>query len=309
MAPSLAWSLAPLPPHPCSQPVPDVPTCLPQPAAHPSIASPPLRRRTGAENPIPSSPNSLLFDPAGDKAFMGSDFGALMINPTNFGTNNNPFTGLGTVTGKVLADLQQRKHCGLLRHHAHSESGLRRQHRQCEFAVSQRAEYLSSRGGRVLARRIEDISSSETVAARFMSTPRCKPCRDRLLLPDRPTRHRLLPEWRVRLCSRVFDGQHFCQPQRIFHLQQSGGRQFESGTGQRAGPVTARETGTTSGCRARNDVKLQKATAGVEALGHGGAHPDLQRLGVPPARRAREDHDRDGARPAAWSRRSRTPGR
>jgi hypothetical protein len=57
----------------------------------------------GSENPIPTSPNSLLFDPAGDRAFMGSDFGAVMIAPANFGSNNNPFTGLGTVTGKVLA--------------------------------------------------------------------------------------------------------------------------------------------------------------------------------------------------------------
>jgi hypothetical protein len=57
----------------------------------------------GPENPVPTSPNSLLFDPAGDKAFMGSNFGALLINPSNFGTSNNPYTGLSTVTGRVLA--------------------------------------------------------------------------------------------------------------------------------------------------------------------------------------------------------------
>jgi hypothetical protein len=34
---------------------------------------------------------------------MGSDFGALLINPANFGSSNSAFTGLGTVTGKVLA--------------------------------------------------------------------------------------------------------------------------------------------------------------------------------------------------------------
>jgi hypothetical protein len=56
----------------------------------------------GPENPLPSSPNSLLFDAAGDKAFMGSNFGALLINPASFGTSN-PYTGLDTVTGKVLA--------------------------------------------------------------------------------------------------------------------------------------------------------------------------------------------------------------
>jgi hypothetical protein len=61
------------------------------------------RATTGAENPLPTSPNSLLFDPAGDKAFMGSDFGALVINPASFGTTNSPFIGLGTVTGTVLA--------------------------------------------------------------------------------------------------------------------------------------------------------------------------------------------------------------
>jgi len=52
---------------------------------------------------MPVAPNSLLFDIAGDKAYMGSDFGAQLINPSSFGTSNNPFTGLGTVTGKVLA--------------------------------------------------------------------------------------------------------------------------------------------------------------------------------------------------------------
>ena len=57
----------------------------------------------GPESPLPASPNSLLFDPAGDKAFMGSNFGALVINPANFGTTSNPYTGLDTVTGKVLA--------------------------------------------------------------------------------------------------------------------------------------------------------------------------------------------------------------
>jgi hypothetical protein len=58
---------------------------------------------TGPENPMPTSPNSILFDPAGDKAFVGSDFGALEINPGNFGTSNSPFIGLGTITGRVLA--------------------------------------------------------------------------------------------------------------------------------------------------------------------------------------------------------------
>jgi hypothetical protein len=57
----------------------------------------------GPENPLPSSPNSLLFDAAGDKAFMGSNFGALLINPTSFGTSSSPYTGLSTVTGTVLA--------------------------------------------------------------------------------------------------------------------------------------------------------------------------------------------------------------
>jgi hypothetical protein len=50
-----------------------------------------------------------LFDPAGDKAYMGSEFGAFAINPANFGSSN-PYsslpasgTQLGLVTGKVLA--------------------------------------------------------------------------------------------------------------------------------------------------------------------------------------------------------------
>jgi hypothetical protein len=57
----------------------------------------------GAANFLPTPPNSLLFDAPGDKAFMGSNFGAVVINPSNFGTGNSPYTGLGTVTGTVLA--------------------------------------------------------------------------------------------------------------------------------------------------------------------------------------------------------------
>ena len=34
---------------------------------------------------------------------MGSNFGAVVINPSSFGTSNGAFTGLGTVTGTVLA--------------------------------------------------------------------------------------------------------------------------------------------------------------------------------------------------------------
>jgi hypothetical protein len=59
------------------------------------------RGSPGPENAVNISPNSLLFDPPGDRAFMGSNFGAVLINPTNFGTG--PFALIGTVTGKVLA--------------------------------------------------------------------------------------------------------------------------------------------------------------------------------------------------------------
>lgn len=58
---------------------------------------------TGTENPLPVPPNSLLFDLVGDKAFMGSEFGVQLVNPANFGSNNNPYTTLNTVTGKLLA--------------------------------------------------------------------------------------------------------------------------------------------------------------------------------------------------------------
>ena len=52
---------------------------------------------------LPTSPNSLLFDVAGDKAFVGSEFGAIELTPANFGSNNSPYTSLGTVNGQVLA--------------------------------------------------------------------------------------------------------------------------------------------------------------------------------------------------------------
>ena len=59
---------------------------------------------------LPTQPNSLMFDLAGDKAYMGSQFGALAITPANFGGASSPFsllpapgTTLGLVTGQVLA--------------------------------------------------------------------------------------------------------------------------------------------------------------------------------------------------------------
>lgn len=57
----------------------------------------------GSVSLLPSSPTSLLFDLGGDKAFMGSEVGAVTINPANLGTANNAFASLGPVTGKVLA--------------------------------------------------------------------------------------------------------------------------------------------------------------------------------------------------------------
>ncbi|MBZ5684242.1 MAG: hypothetical protein LAP86_04340 [Acidobacteriia bacterium] len=61
------------------------------------------RTSAGNENPLPVSPNSFLFDPTGGKVWMGSDFGAQIVTPSNLGTANSPFTPLGTVTGNVLA--------------------------------------------------------------------------------------------------------------------------------------------------------------------------------------------------------------
>jgi hypothetical protein len=64
----------------------------------------------GAAVGVPAPPNSLMFDPAGDKAYMGSEFGAVAVSAANLSTGNNPFTSmpapgttLGVVTGKVLA--------------------------------------------------------------------------------------------------------------------------------------------------------------------------------------------------------------
>ena len=59
---------------------------------------------------IPTAPNSLQFDPVGDRAYMGSPYGAMVVNPGNLGTANSPFTPIpatgtstGLVQGKVLA--------------------------------------------------------------------------------------------------------------------------------------------------------------------------------------------------------------
>jgi hypothetical protein len=60
---------------------------------------------------LPTPPNSLIFDPAGDRAYMGSQFGAFLITASNLGSSSTspytplpaPATTLGLVTGKVLA--------------------------------------------------------------------------------------------------------------------------------------------------------------------------------------------------------------
>jgi len=65
----------------------------------------------GSASEIPTQPNSLMFDPAGDTAFMGSETGALVVNPGGLtGGGSSPYNGLaapgtprGVVTGKVLA--------------------------------------------------------------------------------------------------------------------------------------------------------------------------------------------------------------
>jgi len=61
------------------------------------------RAVAGNPNPLPTPPNSLLFDRAGDKVYMGSDFGAIYISPGNLNSGTPAFTSLGTVTGRILA--------------------------------------------------------------------------------------------------------------------------------------------------------------------------------------------------------------
>ena len=64
----------------------------------------------GGATALPAPPNSLMFDLAGDRAYMGSEFGAVTIIAASLSSGNNPFmslrapgTTLGLVTGKVLA--------------------------------------------------------------------------------------------------------------------------------------------------------------------------------------------------------------
>ncbi len=60
---------------------------------------------------MPTPPNSLMFDPAGDRAYAGSQYGALLITVASIGSSSgspfSPFpaagTTLGVVTGKVIA--------------------------------------------------------------------------------------------------------------------------------------------------------------------------------------------------------------
>jgi hypothetical protein len=58
---------------------------------------------SGTPTQLPFPPNSLLFDPVGDRAYAGGNYGSTIISPANIGTANSPFTNLGSVTGTVLA--------------------------------------------------------------------------------------------------------------------------------------------------------------------------------------------------------------
>jgi hypothetical protein len=52
---------------------------------------------------MPTPPNSLMLDLAGDKAYAGSNYGAFLVASASLGGTSNPFTSFGTVTGTVLA--------------------------------------------------------------------------------------------------------------------------------------------------------------------------------------------------------------
>src|SRR5258708_16442209 len=52
---------------------------------------------------MPTPPNSLMLDLAGDKAYAGSNYGAFLVATASLGGTSSPFTSFGTVTGTVLA--------------------------------------------------------------------------------------------------------------------------------------------------------------------------------------------------------------
>jgi hypothetical protein len=65
---------------------------------------------SGGATQMPAPPNSMMFDPGGDKAYLGSQFGAFSVSPSSLGTSSGAFailtapgTPMGLVTGKVLA--------------------------------------------------------------------------------------------------------------------------------------------------------------------------------------------------------------
>ena len=58
---------------------------------------------SGSANMSPNAPNSMMFTLAGDKVYVGSNYGAEIVNPANFGTANPAFSSISPVTGRVLA--------------------------------------------------------------------------------------------------------------------------------------------------------------------------------------------------------------
>ena len=61
------------------------------------------RASAGNATQLPVSPNSFVSDPTGSRVWMGSNFGAQIVTPGNFGGSSSPFTSLAAVTGTTLA--------------------------------------------------------------------------------------------------------------------------------------------------------------------------------------------------------------
>ena len=71
----------------------------------------------GNATQLPAPPNSLMFDPAGDKIYMGGEFGAFAVNPGSLTGGSNPFTFLaapGTVRGQITGNILAISHNGLM---------------------------------------------------------------------------------------------------------------------------------------------------------------------------------------------------
>ena len=164
----------------------------------------------------------MLFDLAGDKVFMGSDFGAQVINPTNFGTSNNPYTSLGTVTGNVLA-VSNNGTVAVFSDTIHTPNQVYVVNVANVDSPTATALNISSAVAAAFSPDgLKTFILGGTTASSLYVYSTLQALQGPIALPGPGKGGRLLAQWRLRVCRGGGLRHWLGQPYRVCHLQQSG---------------------------------------------------------------------------------------